>query len=79
MGISREINKRCLKRDQDIGRKAVLSDVKTAFRCTPALTLLILYSVVHSNLQLLTNGSSFCSVYEENLVSVFTTNLYITT
>ena len=29
--------KSCLKRDRDIGRKAVLSDVKTAFRCTPAL------------------------------------------
>ena len=34
--ISIEI-KRCLKRDRDIGRKAVLSDVKTAFTCTPAL------------------------------------------
>ena len=29
-----------LKRDRDIGRKAVLSDVKTAFTCTPALTIL---------------------------------------
>ena len=28
---------RCLKRDRDIGRKAVLSDIKTAFTCTPAL------------------------------------------
>ena len=27
---------RGLKRDRDIGRKAVLSDVKTAFSCTPA-------------------------------------------
>ena len=27
----------CLKRDSNIGRKAVLSDVKTAFKCTPAL------------------------------------------
>ena len=26
-----------MKRDQDIGRKAVLSDVKSAFTCTPAL------------------------------------------
>ena len=34
--ISREI-KRCLKHDRDIGRKAVLSDVKTAFTRTPAL------------------------------------------
>ena len=25
-----------LKRDRDIGRKAVLNDVKTAFTCTPA-------------------------------------------
>ena len=29
---------RRLKRDRDIGRKAVLSDVKTAFTFTPALT-----------------------------------------
>ena len=29
--------KRCLKRDRDFDRKAVLSDVKTAFTCTPAL------------------------------------------
>ena len=29
---------RCLKRDRDIGRKAVISHVKTAFTCTPALT-----------------------------------------
>ena len=28
---------RRLKRDRDIGRKAVLSDVKTAFTFTPAL------------------------------------------
>ena len=35
--MSREIQ-RCLKRDRDIGRKAVLSDVKTAFTCTTALT-----------------------------------------
>ena len=34
--MSREI-KCCLKRDRDIGRKAVLRDVKTAFTCTPAL------------------------------------------
>ena len=27
----------CLKRDRDIGRKAVLSDVKKALTCTPAL------------------------------------------
>ena len=32
----REIWRR-LKRDRDIGRKAVLSDVKTTFTCTPAL------------------------------------------
>ena len=30
-------NRQILKRDQDIGRKAVLSDVKTTFTCTPAL------------------------------------------
>ena len=30
---------RRLKRDRDIGRKAVLSDVKTAFTFTPALKL----------------------------------------
>ena len=30
---------RRLKRDRDIGRKAVLSDVKTAFTLTPALRL----------------------------------------
>ena len=36
--ISIEIQ-RCLKRDRDIGRKAkvMLSDLKTAFTCTPAL------------------------------------------
>ena len=28
---------RCLKRDRDTGRKAVLNDVKTAFTFTPAL------------------------------------------
>ena len=28
-----------LKRDRDIGRKAVLNDVKTAFTCTPASKL----------------------------------------
>ena len=28
---------RCLKCDRDIGRKAVLSDMKTAFTCTPAI------------------------------------------
>ena len=28
---------RCLKRDRDIGRKAVLSDVKTVFTFTPAI------------------------------------------
>ena len=28
---------RCLKRERDICRKAVLSEVKTAFTCTPAL------------------------------------------
>ena len=38
--IRREIW-RCLKRDRDIGRKAVLSHVKTAFTCTPALTILV--------------------------------------
>ena len=32
---------RCLKCDRDIGRKAVLSHVKTAFTCTPALTILV--------------------------------------
>ena len=37
--ISREI-KRCLKRDRDIGRKAVLSDVKTAFVFNPALKVI---------------------------------------
>ena len=36
MVISIEIQ-RCLKRESDIGRKAVLSDVKTAFTFTPAL------------------------------------------
>ena len=30
---------RCLKRDRDIGKKAVLSHVKTAFTCTPAFNL----------------------------------------
>ena len=34
IGISRR-----LKRDRDIGRKAVLSDLKTAFTCTPALRM----------------------------------------
>ena len=29
---------RCLKRDQDIGQKAVLSNIKAAFTCTPTLT-----------------------------------------
>ena len=33
--------KRCLKRDRDIGRKAVLSHIKTAFTCTPALIMLM--------------------------------------
>ena len=32
---------RCLKRDRDIGRMAVLSDVKTAFTCTPALNCVL--------------------------------------
>ena len=32
---------RRLKRDRDIGRKAVLSDVKTAFTFTPALTAVV--------------------------------------
>ena len=36
MGISKEI-KRCLKCDRDIGRKTMLSDIKTAFTCTPTL------------------------------------------
>ena len=38
---------RCLKRDRDIGRKAVLSDVTTAFTCTPALmeNALFVYSI----------------------------------
>ena len=34
--ISIEIQ-RCLKRDRDIGRKAVMSDIKSAFTFTPAL------------------------------------------
>ena len=34
---------RRLKRDRDIGRKAVLSNVKTAFTFTPALTFLCTY------------------------------------
>ena len=42
MVISIEIY-RCLKRDRDIGRKAALSDVKTAFACTPALTQLAIF------------------------------------
>ena len=33
---------RRLKRDRDIGRKAVLSDVKTAFTFTPALSSIYL-------------------------------------
>ena len=36
--MSREIQGR-LKRDRDIGRKAVLSDFKTAFKCTPTLSV----------------------------------------
>ena len=32
--------KRCLKRDRDIGRKAMLSDVKTAFTFIPTLKVL---------------------------------------
>ena len=36
--ISREILC-CLKLDRDIGRKAVLSDLKTAFTFTPAISL----------------------------------------
>ena len=35
-GYSTEIE-RCLKRDRDIGRKALLSDVETAFMWTPSL------------------------------------------
>ena len=34
--MSREIKRR-LKGDRDIGKKAVFSDVKTAFTCTPTL------------------------------------------
>ena len=34
---------RRLKRDRDIGRKAVLSDVKTAFTFTPALKCVFMY------------------------------------
>ena len=41
MVISIEIQ-RCLKRDRDIGRKAVLSDVKTAFTCTSALKAMVI-------------------------------------
>ena len=37
---------RRLKRDRDIGRKAVLSDVKTAFTFTPALRNMLLTSLV---------------------------------
>ena len=37
---------RCLKRERDIGGKAMLSDVKTAFRCTPALLLKSLHRVL---------------------------------
>ena len=33
-----------MKRIRDIGRKAVLSDVKTAFTCTPALTSMCLFA-----------------------------------
>ena len=33
-----------LKRDRDIGRKAVLSDAKTTFMCTPALSVTICIS-----------------------------------
>ena len=36
-----------LKRDRDIGRKAVLSDVKTAFTFTPALRLAIDFSFMY--------------------------------
>ena len=36
--MSREIQRR-LKCDQDIGGKAVLSDFKTAFKCTPTLSV----------------------------------------
>ena len=38
--VSIEIQRR-LKRERDIGRKAVLSDVNTAFTCTPALSSLL--------------------------------------
>ena len=40
-GTSIEIQ-RCLKYDRDIGRKAVLSDVETAFTCTPAFIGVVL-------------------------------------
>ena len=39
--------KRRLKRDRDICRKAVLSDVKTAFTCTPALNAANAFDVQH--------------------------------
>ena len=39
---------RCLKRDRDIGRKAVLSVVKTAFTCTPAKQFGVLDNVCKS-------------------------------
>ena len=35
--------KRCVKRDRDIGRKAVLSDVKAAFARTPALIFPVIW------------------------------------
>ena len=45
MGISREIQ-RCLKRDRDIGRKAVLSDVKTV-QVYPALKIRVNHFTLH--------------------------------
>ena len=48
MKINRKIKRR-LKSDRDIGRKAVLSDVKKAFTCTPALSSLLAQSAVKLN------------------------------
>ena len=39
---------RCLKRQRDISRKAMLSDVKTACRCTPALNRSLLHENIHA-------------------------------
>ena len=36
---------RCLKHDRDVGRKAVISDVKTAFTCTPAIIFSLWFTI----------------------------------